>query len=1252
MSESTSNNPVYTIEVGTPGTYTNDGSLDVSQMVNAEIKAAPNGAQIDLIFNPGNYGVSHTILLPSNTSVVGNDATLSIINNPLLSMNGGAIMANADAYYVGNNLTDNNDDGTTTTIPYVSNSTVTMTTNSSTAIVDSNISIKGLVFNETGNSLGGTNYINKDKNTNMFGTWFTNAENIDIENNVYIGGNDGNAFVNVVNGIVANNIAVGQLAAIDNWDGPVNITIEDNSIWQFSANELAPAASIQINSTPTGDPNNSGTANNIGIIDNLSAGNSTSYDSAINTWPLPGYSPTLVPTYDVTQQGNIISGLNTPDIGPLYMDDTTGSTTQDNILSQFVEPSTLNLWGQTITNTAIVNINFPGAETSNGIMSGNLILGDYTSGTSTPVFLDQGQNSELLNNAVLGQSSLESNAFIANTIVGNIDNSGTVLLGTISSPTLDIIAPAEIFINSFDSIFLSGSLASTIADSDPLVNESVTLSTQFGTLSIVSMVETTHTTVNGEASIILTGSLPQIDSELQSLTYTPNISGWSDSIKVVVWDSVGATTTRYIPIVSDIGTTTISNVTTIAPGFVNATAIESMFSGQILPSTPTFSGNILIASTGDNAISMGSISSLAFLGAGKTTLQGGSLAEFIETGSGQAVLNLNGTGDITVAGGAGSLQINADNSIASVADFIETGASNATINGGAEEMSIAGGLGTVRYRGGSGTTYITTLPQDGGGLFAALGSGNSTVFALSGVSTISTEQETNNYIFLGAGYTSITSGGNDNIYAGNGILMLSELSESYDTIHLGSGIVNYIDDTSTLSNTSSSGVSQTGGIAIAGAGCISVSGANMPMSFEQTKTGDFILAEGSAYILGADLNDTIFGGNGSLVYNQGEGLGNILVKPEAGGGSIILTAGIDTVLSSTGSCNVTADGATAVLLGLGEGGGEITAVSVGSSSITTQIGATDQITLSQVAGDKALITSCGSDAISVTGNVSINARPGSNDSIVARNATLNCSVGSPTQYGMANSTIDLTDGQATVSVFNMSTTKVQLSQSDLEFINRSIMPQVVSGGSGGSVTVFGGAGGGVYSGGSGGSNSLIGGGGVVTLIGSGSGDVLMANSPVGQNELVSGSGSETLSASSSTDANCFIVAGKGQDIVTSDGAGIQSFMLQQSSGGTSTIVGSSIFGALNLFNVPAANNFSGGSYTIDRFNPIQSLLDFNNIDANGAITYTLTSISDYSIGTDHGCTILLSNNTQVNLAGVSSSSLVVNAHLPGGFTIS
>ena len=1256
MSESASDLPIYTIEVGTPGAYSNDGSIDISQLVNAEIAAAPQHVEIDLIFNPGNYGVSHTILLPSNTSVVGNDATLSVINNPTLSMNGSAIMANADAYYVGNNLTDTNSDGTTTKIPYVSTSTVTMNTNSSTAIIDSNISINGLVFNETGNALGGTSYANKDKNTNVFGTWFTNARNIDVENNVYIGGNDGNAFVNVVNGVVAGNIGIGQLAAYDNWDGPVNITIEDNSIWQFSVDELSPAASIQINSTPTGDASNPGTAANIGIIDNLYAGNSTNYDSAINTWPLPGYSPTLVPTYNVTQQGNILSVLNTPDAGSLYMDDTTGSITEDNILSQFVEPSGKNLWGSTITNNSIVNVNYPGAKTSNGIMSGNLVLGDYTAGTSTPIFVDQGSGSDVFNNAVIAQSQLEANAFVAGTLAGNIDNSGTTVLGSGTLVPLEITAPPTVILTSSSTISLSGSLAPAILDSTGAAVDSVTLSTQFGSLSVVPSTGVTYETINGESSIILTGSLALVDAELESLTYTANAAGWSDSIAIVASNSKVATATRYIPIISEIGTSTISNVATIAPGFITAAAVESIFGGQSLPSVPTFSGNILIASTGNNLISMGSASSLAFLGAGNTTLQGGSLQEFIETGSGQATLNLTGTGDVTVEGGAGPLQINAANSHASVADFIEAGASNATIIGGAEAMSIAGGLGNVYYRGGSGSTYIASLPQDGGSLFASLGSGNSTVFALSGTSTLSTQQGTENYIVLGSGTVSINSGGNDNIYAGSGSLFLSELSGSYDTIHLGSGIVTYIDDMTAILNASLSDVAQgsgasTGVIAVSGKGIVSVSGADMPVSFRQTATGDIVSVSGSAVIQGTDLNDTILGGTAPLIYSQNGSTGNILLKPGTGGGSMTFTAGADTVLSSTGTCNVTANGATSLALSLGSGGGEITATSVGTSSIATTTNATDSIAVNQVAGDTASITSGGKDSISVTGVASINAMPGSTDSITVMNGTLNCSVGSPMQYGVANSTIDVTSGQATVTVFNMSNAKVQLSHSDLDFINKSIMPQTVYGGAGGSVTAFGGAGGGFYAGASGGNNSLIGGTGIVTLIGGGSGDILEASSSLGQNELISGSGAETLLASSSTGANNFVVTGSGQDLITSNGTGIQSFLLQQSTGGTATIVGSAVRAATNVFAFSAENGFSGGKYTIDNFNPVQSLLDFENINANGVTAYTLASISDYSVNGNYGCTMLLSNNTQINLAGVTSSSLIVNTNTAGGFTV-
>ena len=139
MSES-SPGPTYTIQVGTPGQFNNDADVDISSRLNAELAAAPSGDQIKVVFNPGNYGVANTLLLPSDTTVIGNGAELGFLPGADGgSPNGSALISNAATYYISNNAYLENSDGTYTEVPFTQVNTARIATTYSAIIINTNI---------------------------------------------------------------------------------------------------------------------------------------------------------------------------------------------------------------------------------------------------------------------------------------------------------------------------------------------------------------------------------------------------------------------------------------------------------------------------------------------------------------------------------------------------------------------------------------------------------------------------------------------------------------------------------------------------------------------------------------------------------------------------------------------------------------------------------------------------------------------------------------------------------------------------------------------------------------------------------------------------------------------------------------------------------------------------------------------------------------------------------------------------------
>jgi hypothetical protein len=1199
MSGTSSSLPVYTIQVGQAGTFTNDATVDISATVNAELKAAPVGYQIRLVFNPGTYGETGTILLPSNTTVIGNNAVLSEIFNPNSPGNGGALMANADAYAENNTIYDQNTNGTVTVKPYSSTNTSSMPGNSAIAIVDSNISIQGMTFNATGNTYNGSRYVNGGYT--MFGTWFINATNIDVQNNTYIGGTDGNAFVNVSGGIVMGNTAIGVInAAYDNWDGPTNLTVADNSTF-MSATPYT-GWSVLLNSTPTGDPANPGNAVNDVIVENVFASNIGS-SAAIDADPLLSYGSTS--ESNIVQQGNVISDFGNQDVTGLYAADTSNSVMQDNLVSGAAElssqftPYYIDSYGTSAPNQS-QNVQF----------FGNEALGETATATGS-LLQSNGENIQQKNNANIAAPGTNPGL-----------TAGQSLTKTLKPLALDILTPPNVFVTGTSSIGLNNI---TIEDQNSNDIIHVTITAQEGIVSLG-----TPNQVLSQAGIqfaYLVGSVATVNAELEQLDYTPAANGWDDNIAISVTNGAGAVAVRELPVINSAGEGLIAQLTTIAPGMIDTSWLDAQFfPGQSVPAGANLNGEYILASAGNNVVTMGSVASVALLGTGNNTVYGGSTAEYIAGGVGAATLYLAQGGDVTVAGGAGALTISASTGN----DLIETGSATASIQGGGGSVTVASGLGTLNYVGGSGQTFMVTLPANGGNIVANMGTGNATVEALSGDGQFTTNANTQNSFYLGIGDNVIRSGGNDFIFGGFGNATVMAQPGGSDTVLAGTGAITYISGNSIKELVSAPGQEFEFSY-----------GLGSPVQLLPTSTGNSITAFGDATIAGSAGISSVVGGAGVLTYSDGTSPGGRSIQLGSGGGVVTFGTGSDTVQGSTGAVTVQAAATSSIRIALGVGGGSVSGSLSGQTVISTAAGASDDIVIGSSGAGTGIVTSNGSDSIVDQGAATVVAMAASTDHVTVQGGTLNFSIGSDKASGTADATILLCTGQATVNAAAWSTVNIGFSGSNnrLNFINSSVLAQTVSGGNAGSVTVSGGVGGGQFFGGSMGNNSLIGGAGVVTLTGGGAGDLLVANSSRGTNIMNAGVGPETLEGTSLTNSNIFSMSDASDGLVSSSGAGMQTFEIDYATGTTSTLVGSAASGASNLFNFIGIGSDSGGTYYIRNFLGPTAELEFSGASGIGPGNTHITGMATSVVGGMTSTVISMSNNSQITIMGAAASSL-------------
>jgi len=351
-----------------------------------------------------------------------------------------------------------------------------------------------------------------------------------------------------------------------------------------------------------------------------------------------------------------------------------------------------------------------------------------------------------------------------------------------------------------------------------------------------------------------------------------------------------------------------------------------------------------------------------------------------------------------------------------------------------------------------------------------------------------------------------------------------------------------------------------------------------------------------------------FEANASVTFTSNGGSGTVT---DEGSGDFTKVSGTNWTVTgaAAGADTINSSAASSYIATYGQGGATGNAVGADTtpSNVVGLAGA--NATVSSNDSNGLIETFSGNDIVSVNGsaNVLVNG-------------------GADTVYATAGST-------AVRAAFN-------LYGGTLDFINNSGITATVSGAvpgaSGGSCTAFGGSGGGVYIGGYAGNNSLVGGSGSATLVAAGTDNFVsvsgFSNSYATQNLLNAGAGGATLIAGASTGYNEFY-GGEGTDIVSTAGSGMQSFYV--GAVGSENITGSTASGATNqyFFN---QDDTGGGQDVITNF---RLGIDHIYINANSGLSgVEISGVS--ALGGGHGGSIIyLSDNTTIQLYGVSAASL-------------
>ncbi len=384
----------------------------------------------------------------------------------------------------------------------------------------------------------------------------------------------------------------------------------------------------------------------------------------------------------------------------------------------------------------------------------------------------------------------------------------------------------------------------------------------------------------------------------------------------------------------------------------------------------------------------------------------------------------------------------------------------------------------------------------------------------------------------------------------------------------------------------------------AGAGSVFATGGNNLVSAYSGSGSQYIqLGNGSDTVIALAGNDTIAGGSGTNQFLTGAG--NDVINTN--GTDLIAAGAVGAATITAGSNNPT------VFLGPGTsvfnaGTGHATVVG-GAGADTINAKGNTQIWLGAKTDN---VVSSGADTvIGSTGAATVTAS--GNSFVFAGSGKLNFTetAGAQTILGAAAGTMTLAGGAGSV---------IALSYGKTQFTGGAGAATIA--GYGGSLTISGGSGSGLYLAGTAGNNSITGGAGQSIILGTAAGDILTAGTSAGD-VIEAGAGAETISAAGTRGAHK-LYGGTGPNLIRT-GTGSANVLL--GSGSTTLVAG----GGLDLYaftkghaNAVVIQNFSAASDYL-------SFVGFNTSEATSALAGATTTA-----GSEH---LTLSDGTSITFQG-------------------
>ena len=634
--------------------------------------------------------------------------------------------------------------------------------------------------------------------------------------------------------------------------------------------------------------------------------------------------------------------------------------------------NTLALVQTTDVVAGVVQSNFAGTETitlgaGNSIILGGLGNKTITAGAGNDIVI--GLDGSVTYNARVLAQVITANPSYSYTDQITLGAGNNTVLGGSGTKTITTGAGNDIIVGNDGSVSYSNGILSAITSSDPSYAGNTTIVAGAGNSYIISGIGTDRVTTGAGNSVIIggDGALGFGVGWLQSITTAdPQTTGLVDTIVAGAGNNIilGGTGADSITagagnniVIGNMGSITYSAAGVLASiqtnDVVSGAAVANYANGETI--TLGAGNSIILGGLGNKTISAGagndivigkegsltyatgvlalattsnptfSYTSQITLGAGNSTVIGGSGTNTITTGAGNDVV-IGNDGSVTYVGGVLKTITSSDPATAG-RTAITTGAGNSYIISGIGADSVTAGAGNSVIIGGDGAigftagwmSSITTADPQTTGLA-------DTIVAGAG----------NNVILGGTGADSITVGAGNNIVLGN----MGSITYS------GSGILASIQTADVVNGTAVANFVSGGTIAVGAGNSIILGG-----------LGNKTITAGSG-------NDIVIGKEGSLSYANGV-LANVTTTNPSftGTGMITLGAGNSILLGGSGSNTLKVAAGNDIIIGndgsVSYVGGVLSAI---TSSDPTYAGNT---TITGATGNSYIITGIGSDTVSM-----------------------------------------------------------------------------------------------------------------------------------------------------------------------------------------------------------------------------------------------------------------------------------------------